>query len=247
MKILVTNDDGIDSLGLKILTQKLLKYTTDILVVAPSNQMSATSQKISLTTGLKVEEEKAFLQGVLAYKVNGTPCDCIRVAIHILNYQPDLIFSGANNGFNVGDDILYSGTVASCFEGALYNIKSVAISCYDNRFLGMKYFDPLLTYLFKSKIYCDSMILNINIPNNPKSLKITNQGRIYYDTNYIKKPNNLYYLQGALNMEKSMQDENADVFAIYNDIISITPLTTDRIDKDIYKKVTKVIKEKASS
>ena len=127
IRILVTNDDGIDSIGLRVLVEKLKVLTNHILVVAPSKQMSATSHKITLHEGILLKKEEDVFKDVVAYSISGTPVDCVNMAINLLKFKPNVIFSGVNNGLNVGTDIMYSATVASACEGINYNILGIAM------------------------------------------------------------------------------------------------------------------------
>ena len=119
MIILVTNDDGINSSLLKILVNSLKKYASEILVVAPLVEMSATSHKLTLREGLDVVKCPDIIENVPSYSVKGTPADCVKIGLFLLDFKPDVVISGINNGYNVGNDILYSGTVSASMEAAL--------------------------------------------------------------------------------------------------------------------------------
>lgn len=234
-QILVTNDDGINSLGLKKLVNLLQKYTKEIIVVAPKHEMSATSQKLTLTKGLEITKINDSYQKSLSYQVSGTPADCLKVAIHFLKIKPDIVFSGCNNGFNVGTDIPYSGTIGACFEASLYNIKSIALSCKDHNFYGMKYFDQVMNYINDHNLLEEAMILNINLPDILDDIKLTKQGILPYETTYEKKEDGLYYVNGIPNISFET-NEMTDVYAVYHNIASISPLTVERTDLKIYQK-----------
>ena len=107
MRILVTNDDGINSSLLKILVNSLKKYASEILVVAPLVEMSATSHKLTLREGLDVVKCPDIIENVPSYSVKGTPADCVKIGLFLLDFKPDVVISGINNGYNVGNDILY--------------------------------------------------------------------------------------------------------------------------------------------
>ena len=117
MKILVVNDDSISAPGIELLAKAAMEFG-EVTVVAPAEQCSALSQKLTLRETLSVEKVEDFpvkVQG--AYKVGGTPVDCVKVALdYILEEAPDWVFSGINNGYNVGFDIAYSGTLGAAFE-----------------------------------------------------------------------------------------------------------------------------------
>lgn len=128
MRILIVNDDGIESSGI-ITLARLAKQLGEVYVVAPKEQCSAMSHRITIRGILQVRKEEFPVEGVEAYSVTGTPADSVRVALHsILPWKPDIIFSGINNGYNVGSDILYSGTVGAAMEALLCGIPAIAFS-----------------------------------------------------------------------------------------------------------------------
>lgn len=129
MKILVVNDDSISAPGLALLAKAAMELG-DVWVVAPAHQCSAMSQKLSISGALKVERVEDFPVPVkAAYKVDGTPVDCVRVALqYILDERPDYVFSGINNGYNVGFEIAYSGTLGAAFEAVMNGIPAMAFS-----------------------------------------------------------------------------------------------------------------------
>lgn len=239
MKILITNDDGINAQGIKLLTEKLIPYASKIMVVAPSVEMSATSHKLTLRTPLKVKKEQSIVDNVICYSVEGTPADCVKMAINGLDFVPDIIFSGVNNGYNIGNDIIYSGTVAAVSEGAFYNIKGIAVSCEHGCFDGIKHLDEILRYLFDSDIYKYASIININIPKNPFGIKITKQGKFPFETKYILEDDGFYHIKTksiGFVVENSV---DSDVYAIKNNYVSISPLTIDRTDILLFDKLKK--------
>lgn len=237
MKILVTNDDGINAIGIKTLVEKLKKYASEIVVVAPSVEMSATSHKLTLKNGIRFDKVLDIQPGIPSYKADATPADCVKIAINYLNFKPDIVFSGINNGYNHGDDIMYSGTVAAACEASFLGYKGIAISCKMGTLDGIEYFDNVIQYLLKSDIYEKSNLININIPKNPKGIKITHQGRYPFDTKYVKKEDGLIYVDATPNLDKYLNDENSDVTALKDGYVSISPLTYDRTDILLYQKL----------
>ena len=129
MKILVVNDDGIHAPGLALLAQKAAELG-DVWVVAPARQCSAMSHKVTIFGSLRVEQVNDFPIPVKgAYAVEGTPADCVKVAIqYIMEEKPDWVFSGINDGCNVGYEIAYSGTLAATFEARMYGVPAMAFS-----------------------------------------------------------------------------------------------------------------------
>lgn len=129
MKILITNDDGINAAGLRALHGYLKKYTDDITVVAPSGQCSCAAHSLTGEGRLRIEKADFGFGGSAAYSVDGTPADCVRCAmLHILDEKPDYVFAGINDGANVGQNILYSATVSAAMEALVHGVRSAAFS-----------------------------------------------------------------------------------------------------------------------
>src|SRR5213080_3687745 len=129
MKVLLTNDDGIQARGLNALRRALLEIPgIEVAVIAPDSNRSATARSITTREPLWVEEIE-FGDGTSGFATDGTPVDCVRFAtLGLISFQPELIVSGINHGSNLGDDITYSGTVAAALEGIVLGIPAIAIS-----------------------------------------------------------------------------------------------------------------------
>jgi len=129
MKILLTNDDGIQAIGLHAIRRALLEVPgVELAVIAPDSNRSATARSITTRTPLWVEELELD-DGTTAHATDGTPVDCVRfAALGLIGFEPELIVSGINHGFNLGDDITYSGTVAAALEGVVLGIPAIAVS-----------------------------------------------------------------------------------------------------------------------
>ena len=129
MKILVVNDDSIHSPGIALLAKAAMEFG-EVTVVAPADQCSAMAHKISIHDSMKVEKVEDFPVPVkAAYKVEGTPADCVKVALHyVLEEKPDYVFSGINDGYNVGYDVAYSGTLGAALEAVMNGIPAMAFS-----------------------------------------------------------------------------------------------------------------------
>lgn len=239
MKILVTNDDGINAIGIKTLVEKLKKYSNDILVVAPSVEMSATSHKLTLREGVEFKQVNDIVEGVPSYMANATPADCVKLGIIYLGYEPDIVFSGINNGFNHGDDIMYSGTIAAASEAAFLGYKGIAVSCKAGTLEGINEFDNVFKFLLDSDIYIKSKIININFVKDSKGIKITHQGRYPFDAKYIKKEDGKLYISAKPNPNKYHNDIDTDVVALQEGYISISPLTYDRTDILLFQQLKK--------
>ena len=136
MKILISNDDSIHAPGIALLA-RVAKEFGEVTVVAPAQQCSAMSQRLTIHGPMKVEKVEDFpVEGVAAYKVSGTPADCVKVALHyVLKEMPDYVFSGINDGYNVGYDISYSGTLGAAFEAVKNGVPAMAFSAAKNDWL----------------------------------------------------------------------------------------------------------------
>ena len=138
MKILISNDDSIHAPGIALLAKVAMEFG-EVTVVAPAQQCSAMSQRLTVFNDLKLEKVEDFPVPVhAAYKVDGTPADCVKVALHyVLEEKPDYVFSGINDGYNVGYDISYSGTLGAAFEAVKNGVPAIAFSAAKNDWLGV--------------------------------------------------------------------------------------------------------------
>ena len=235
MRILVTNDDGIAAKGLQVLAEAL-EELGDVTIVAPAVERSAVGHAITLYDPLRVEKfyigEKFF-----GYSVNGTPADCVKIAIKaIMEEPPDMVFSGINPGTNIGTNAIYSGTVSAAIEGSIIGVTSLAISTTAEDNPDYNYAAgialKLARKIIENKLSPD-LLLNVNIPDLPpdqiKGIAITRQGkskyREYFDKRVDPQKREYYWLTGEmLNVESG---EDVDYTAIKSGYISITPLQYD--------------------
>ena len=167
MKILVTNDDGINAEGIKVLAELALQFG-EVTVVAPKDQCSAMSHRITFSKPLTIEEASFPVEGVRsAWQVDGTPADCVKAGIECVfgGDKPDIVFSGINNGFNVGTEILYSGTVGAAMDALVYDVPAIAYSVDMNKeFSAIRHFFKSLTEEVLSRDLPRGEIWNINVP-----------------------------------------------------------------------------------
>ena len=232
LKILVTNDDGIFSEGIKSLVESLGSLG-DIWVAAPDRERNAVSHSLTLHRPLRVikfSDQK--------YAINGTPSDCVNIGINfILKGKPDLIVSGINKGGNLGDDINYSGTVAAAVEGGLMGVPSFAISLSTERDFKFKpaaeFALRLASFITKNGVP-DGTILNVNVPDTDgkeiSRYKITRQGKNTHNNTIEEKidPRGMKYYWIGRKDENYEEDDASDLEAISQGFISITPLRIDR-------------------
>lgn len=234
MRLLITNDDGIYSNGIRALAEGLV-HNNEVYVVAPDRERSATGHSLTLHRPLRIGEVK-HLKGVKsAYETDGTPSDCVKIAIGaILKDQPEIVLSGINHGPNMGSDVLYSGTVSAAMEGAIYNIPSIAISLVDSKpqdFSGAVTFISKLLKIINQIKFPDRTLLNINIPPLPLSeiagIEITELGvrpyKDYFEKRVDPRGRTYYWLAGEAIEENELP--GTDVYAVKNNQISITPVT----------------------
>jgi 5'-nucleotidase len=233
-KILLTNDDGIDAPGLKVL-ESAVKNLGKVYVVAPSQNQSAASHSFTLRKPIKICQLQEKW-----YSVEGTPTDCVLIAHHgLFKKTINLVISGINNGPNMGDDVLYSGTVAAAIEGTILGIPSIAIS-YRKDGNNSKVAKQLITKLAKELLkngLPKKTLLNINIPEGiVKGIKVTRMGKRIYKDMAILSNNPKGEVSYTLDGELSWEIENqTDFEAVENNYISITPL---HLDMTNYREIT---------
>ena len=229
MKFLLSNDDGYQAPGINELAHTL-STIGEVVIVAPEENKSASSSSLTLKNPLTITEYKENI-----YFINGTPTDCVHIALSgFLKFKPDMVISGINDGPNMGDDTIYSGTVAAAMEGYLLDIPSIAIS--------MSQYDPkhystagqvVLDLIPKIKNLQQPMLLNINVPDIPynqlQGTEITRLGKRHKAEPIIHHPNQkdkLMYWVGAAG-EPNDGGPGTDFFAIKNEKVSISPIISD--------------------
>jgi 5'-nucleotidase len=230
MKILISNDDGYLAPGLLALSDALSKIA-DVTVVAPERNRSGASNALTLDKPLSVSKA-----GSNIYFVDGTPSDCVHVALTgLLDFRPDLVISGINQGQNMGDDTLYSGTVAAATEGFLFGIPSIAFSQAEK---GWEYIDDAARFalnLVQHKLddIAQPFLLNVNIPNchygEIKGVQVTRLGKRHQSEPVVKtldpRGRPIYWI-GPCGVAKDA-GEGTDFHAIANGYVSVTPLQID--------------------
>lgn len=232
MKILITNDDGIDAEGLKVLARSLRGLKgLQVTVVAPERERSATSHSLTLHRPLRI-----IKRGKGYFAVDGTPTDSVMVGTSvILKTAPDLIVSGINRGGNLGDDVHYSGTVSAAMEGGIMGIPSVAVSQVGTQdkyqYTMAAQFTRKLVEVLKKHPLPKGIILNVNVPENVKTLAclVTKTGKRNYGDVYVKnldpRGRPYYWIGGN---DYSFQDiPGSDCNAITQGKISVTPISVN--------------------
>lgn len=231
MHILISNDDGYRATGLKVLVESLGKHD-QLSVVAPERNRSGASNSLTLERPLR-----AHLADNGYYFVDGTPTDCVHLAITgLLDKEPDMVVSGINAGANMGDDVLYSGTVAAAMEGRHLGLPSIAVSM--NSYTPQHYetgaiaVEKIITNL-EEKPIARNTILNINVPDVPwdaiQGIQVTRLGNRHKSAGVIKQDDPRGHIMYWVGPPGAAQDagEGTDFFAVENNYISVTPLTID--------------------
>lgn len=249
LKILLSNDDGVHSPGIHHLAN-YLKEIGLVTLVAPESERSASGLSITMHKPLRTQKVNFFDDSINAWCINGTPSDCVKFAIDsLLTETPDLVISGINHGSNMGTDVLYSGTVSAAIEGAINDVPAIAVSLDT---VGKCDFEPyaklaakLCKQLYENNIK-KGIVMNINIPYVPideiKGVKVTKLGVRRYKNCFIERLDprgkSYFWLAGELD-NKDFNNSDTDVGSIYNNYISVTPITFDLTS---YETITKIKK-----
>ncbi len=231
MRILVTNDDGYLAEGLRTLVEAV-RPLGEVRVVAPDRERSATSHSLTLHNPLRV---KARGEGIQA--VDGTPTDCVILALGmLLGDRPDVVLSGINHGQNLGDDVLYSGTVAAAMEATILGVPGVAISLVGAAELHMTAWGPVVARLLEQLLPRElpkDTLLNINLPpiapSEVKGVRVTTLGRREYLGSIVRgeDPNGREYFWIGGGESRWWGGPDSDFRAIHEGYVSVTPLHLD--------------------
>lgn len=245
MRILLTNDDGFFAPGISSLYEVLSSEGGhEIYIVAPEGQRSATGRSITIFQPLFVTPYQLKNKTDFGLAVNGTPTDCVKLAIQgdILPQKPDLLIAGINEGPNLGTDVFYSGTVAAAMEGVLLGIPSIAVSLADydyENFYPSAYFIKDFIIHYQDLVFNTDGLLNINFPGGEQKewtgVRITKLGKTVYHNDFERRKapygKDYFWISGNL---KTSQEEGTDLKTIQERAVSITPLHGDLSD---YKRI----------
>ncbi|MEO7887520.1 MAG: 5'/3'-nucleotidase SurE [Polaromonas sp.] len=245
MKILICNDDGYQASGI-IALYEALKTVADVEVVAPEQNNSAKSNALTLHSPMYVQTAANGFR-----YINGTPADCVHIALTgLLGYRPDLVVSGINNGANMGDDTIYSGTVGAAMEGYLFGIPAIAFSQTEKGWahidvaarraaeLVQQLMPTLETLAEGAEPTVPPWLLNVNIPNLPddeiQGVKVARLGRRHAAERVIVQTSprgeSMYWIGGAGPAKEA--GEGTDFYATSQKFVSITPLQVDLTDHE---------------
>lgn len=240
MRILLTNDDGIQAVGLRALYKALVAAGNEVHVVAPVTEQSAVGHAITIASPLRVREFRE--EGFFGLGVTGTPADCVKIAVTtLLPQRPDMVVSGINAGPNVGVDIMYSGTVSAATEGALMGFPALAASMDDHNPVDLSgqagYAADLLARLPLDRLP-ERCVLNLNFPNRPIEkalpLALCPHTRVpwtdWYEERLDPRGRKYYWMCGELRHEKV--SPGRDRLLLSAGHVTMTPLKFDFTDHD---------------
>lgn len=242
MRILISNDDGVFAPGIQALAREL-ETIAQIIVMAPDRNRSGASNSLSLSRPLRV---KQLENG--QYSVEGTPTDCVHLALTgFLKQEIDLVVSGINDGGNLGDDVLYSGTVAAAMEGRYLGLPAIAVSMVGEN---IEYYETAAKIVkqvilkFKTERLASQTILNINVPNLPldkiKGIEVTRLGKRHCSEPTVSaldpRGKTIYWI-GAPGCA-SDAGQGTDFFAVNRGFVSITPIHLDMTHYKIFEQLS---------
>lgn len=231
-RILCTNDDGVHAQGLDLLID-VARQLGDVTVVAPDRQQSATSHSLTVHRPLRVTRRDAS-----SYVIDGTPTDCVLIAVNsLMENPPDFVLSGVNHGPNMGEDVLYSGTVAAAMEGTILGIPSVAVSFASRGTDRLRGYSDSLSGILRSLLgrddFPEETFFNINLPDIPpdelKGVRITTLGRRVYSDSLTRREDpsgrEYFWIGGGVSSWSGRDD--SDFRAVRAGFASLTPLHLD--------------------
>lgn len=243
MRILLTNDDGVNAPGLQLLCALAQQISNDIWIIAPANEQSAVARALSLGRAVRVSQ-----CGPRAFAVDGTPVDCVRIGVLDLlqGRRPDLVLSGINRGQNVGDDLTVSGTVAAALESSALGIRAIALNQSQASFAEGSpahwetaefHCIPILRRLLEAG-WPTGSILNVNFPScgprQVKGVRVTAQGMRLQNNAQVDRrrdPRGRLYYWMTFSDDDGTLPEDTDLSALRDNFVSVTPLHTNLTHK----------------
>ena len=241
MRVLVVNDDGIHAKGLRTIAAAL-KKKHDVTVVAPDSERSAASHAITLQRPLRVSRAyPSELEGIPCYVIDGLPVDCVKIGIsHIMKENVDLVVSGINHGYNLGSDIIYSGTVAAALDAVIMGYRGLAISIgspYPQHIESAAAIAESIIDVELLSAPADGILYNLNVPDLPiteiKGVRAARQGKtVYVDAIEIRSDprGNDYYWMGGKLVEDEIEDDT-DVSLVRHGYAALMPVKYDLTEK----------------
>ena len=237
MRILITNDDGVNSPVLPALTRFARRFG-EVTVIAPKVEQSGMSHAIDFIHPIEIKKVM-IAPDVEAYSMDSTPADCVRFGVLGLKQHFDLVLSGINRGYNLGSDIVYSGTVAAIFEAARLGVKGIALSAEPAHFEAAADNLPLVfEYIEKHGLLECGSWYNVNIPSKIEDIKITKQGGIFFTDRFVNTEGDIFVQEGE-QAQTVAHDLSLDIDAVISGYVSITPLIASRTDENLFEKLIK--------
>lgn len=229
MKILITNDDGIESEGIRALVDWARNYG-EVYVFAPKVEQSGKSVSVELRHPFRVEKVD-YPGATEAYAVYSTPADCVRFAVLGFGMKFDLVLSGVNKGQNLGHDINYSGTAGAVTEASMHGIRGVALSAGKKSLPNaIANFDKVYNYFIENHLFDVCKTYNVNFPSKEvRGIQLTRQGGVRFSDRYIPQGDGTYQPEAYVCFELT-GNKDIDLDAIDQGYISVTPLTWSRTD-----------------
>lgn len=237
MRILITNDDGISSPVLPALARFASRFG-EVTVIAPKVEQSGMSHAIDFMHPIEIKKVDIGTD-IDAYSLDSTPADCVRFGVMGLKKQFDLVISGINRGYNLGVDIVYSGTVAAIFEAARLGVKGIAFSAEPSYYeAAAEQLPEIFDYIEKNELLTHGSWYNVNIPKDSRGIKITRQGGIFFTDRFVNTEGDIYIQEGE-QAQIEAYDTSFDIDAMIENYTSVTPLLATRTDEQLYEKLLK--------
>ncbi len=247
--ILISNDDGFSFNGIKALIKVARKYG-DVVAVAPTTQQSGKGCSVTFFTPLRLHKVKAD-EGFSEYQVQGTPTDCVKLAFDQLltsDRQPDLVLSGINHGYNLGSNVLYSGTLGAVFEAAVHRVPAVAFSAEpfapDTDFTPYEpWIERVLTAVLRDGLP-EGTFLNVNMPANAKGIKVahTGMGRWVNEYEHRVDPHGFDYYWAAGDYQLDHPDDaDTDVALVRSGWVAVVPCRADPTEHSLMGKIATLL------
>jgi 5'-nucleotidase len=235
MRILIVNDDGMQAAQLPNLIRWARKLG-DVTTFVPKFEQSGKSHSFTLNRDIEAKQVQ-LAEDITIWSVDSTPADCVRFAVLAKKLEFDLVISGVNRGFNMGADIMYSGTVAAAYEAVNLGIPAIALSTsFENYPHATEELDRVWEFFRENRLLDVNNLYNVNIPPQPKGFRITSQGGPYYSDDFPQVAENLYRPMGKPVWEDSGND-TLDTDATVHGYITITPLQLDRTNRAVFEKL----------
>lgn len=234
MRILITNDDGIEAEGIRALVDWAQKLG-EVSVFAPKVEQSGKSVSVELRKPFSAEKVE-YPGAVEAYAIGSTPADCVRFAVLGLGRKYDLVLSGVNRGQNLGHDINYSGTAGAVIEAAMHGINGIAVSTSKKGLpTAIASFDRVYDYFIENSLFSVCKTYNVNFPTKDVAgITVTRQGGVRFSDEYKPLGDNMYMPHSFTCFELT-GDKEIDLDAVNMGYISVTPMTWSRVDTEVYK------------